>query len=98
MSAPLGGGVGGPGALTINAKYVDGGPPWEVMTEIWERASSMQETSMASPLGGDVGDPGVPTINAKNVDSKPLSPCGGSGLHPGSKRCVVNLYGMKDKR
>jgi hypothetical protein len=77
MSAPLGGGVGGPGALTINAKYVDGGPPWEVMTEIWERASSMQETSMASPLGGDVGDPGVPTINAKNVDSEPLSPCGG---------------------
>jgi hypothetical protein len=34
MIDPLGGGAGGPGALTINAKTVDGAPPpREVLTE-----------------------------------------------------------------
>jgi hypothetical protein len=29
----------------------------------------------------------------KNVDDMPPDPHGGSGLHPGSERFVINLYG-----
>jgi hypothetical protein len=51
---------------------------------------------MADPLGGPgVGDPGTPTINVKNIDGGHPGPRrggGGSGPHPGSKRCVVNLH------
>jgi hypothetical protein len=46
----------------------------------------------SGPLGGDAGGPKVPTINTKNVDGGPQSPCGRSGLHPRSERCVVNLH------
>jgi hypothetical protein len=38
--------------------------PWEAMSEIQERPSSMQEMLTASPLGGDIREVGVPTMNA----------------------------------
>jgi hypothetical protein len=53
-------------------KNIDGGPPCEVLSEIWERPPSMLKMSTVNTLGGAVGDPGVPTINAKNVDYEPL--------------------------
>jgi hypothetical protein len=43
------------------------------------------------PLGGDDEDPRVPTINVRNIDSGPPDPWG-VGLHPGPKRCDVNLH------
>jgi hypothetical protein len=63
------------------------------MTEIQEHPPSTQKTSMAGLLGGGDGDPGAPTINTKNIDGSPPNPIGGSGLHPGSERCVLNLHG-----
>jgi hypothetical protein len=50
---------------------------------------------MEGPLGGNAGDPGAPTINMKNIDGGLPDPAGGggSGLHPRSKKCVVNLHG-----
>jgi hypothetical protein len=53
----------------------------------------MLKTSMVGPLGGGAEDLGAPTINARNIDGGPPWG-GGSGLHPGSKRCVVNLHGQ----
>jgi hypothetical protein len=48
---------------------------------------------MVGPLGGvRTGDPGAPTINVKNIDDGHPGPHGGSGPHPGYKRCVVNLH------
>jgi hypothetical protein len=46
---PLGDGARDLGAPTINARNIDGRPPWEVMLEIRERPPSMQEMSMAAP-------------------------------------------------
>jgi hypothetical protein len=71
MVAPLGGGDGYPGAPSINAKNVDGGPPWEVVLEDWERPPSTQETLMVGPLGGGDRDPRAPTINARNYEGEP---------------------------
>jgi hypothetical protein len=69
-------------------------PPWDAVMEIWECPPSTQETSTAAPLGGDVRELGAPTVNAKNIDSgPPILRGGGSGLHLGSERCVVNLHG-----
>jgi hypothetical protein len=49
MVGPLRGGDGDPGAPIINAKNVNGGPPWEAVTEIRERPQSMKKMSMAPP-------------------------------------------------
>jgi hypothetical protein len=67
--------------------------PWEAMTEIQEHPPSTQKMSMAGLLRGGDGDPGASTINTKNIDGRPPNPIGGSGLHPGSERCVLNLHG-----
>jgi hypothetical protein len=56
---------------------------------------------MAGPLADADGEPGAPTINVKNVDDEPSSLCrggGGSGLHLGSERCVVNLHGYDTQK
>jgi hypothetical protein len=66
--------------------------------EFWEHPPSTQITSMAGPLGGDAEDLGAPTINVKNVDSGLPGRRGGSGLHLGSKRCVVNLHGYQRQK
>jgi hypothetical protein len=34
-----------------------------------------------------------PSSMLKNIDGGPLVPRGGSGVHPGSKRCFVILHG-----
>jgi hypothetical protein len=67
--------------------------PLEVMLEIRECPPLMLKDVDGGPLGGAAGDPVAPTINEKNVDGRPPGPLGGSGLHPRSKRCVVNLLG-----
>jgi hypothetical protein len=57
--------------------------------------STLRNIDGGSRGGVEAGDPGVPTINVKNVDDRPLGrppQGGGSGPHPGSKRCVVNLH------
>jgi hypothetical protein len=47
----LGGGVGGPRAPTINAKNIDGGPPWEAVMEMRERPPSMLRNVNCGPPG-----------------------------------------------
>jgi hypothetical protein len=48
---------------------------------------------MVGPLEGANRDPRAPTTNIKNIGGRPEAPLGGSGLHPGSERSVVNLHG-----
>jgi hypothetical protein len=56
--------------------------------------STLRNIDGGSPGGAGAEDPGAPTINAKKrrwrAPGRP--PQGGSDPHPGSKRCVVNLY------
>jgi hypothetical protein len=68
--------------------------------EIWERPPSMLRNVNGGPLGGGDEVPGACIINARNIDDEPLGPRGGggSGLHPGSERCVVNCIDMIDKK
>jgi hypothetical protein len=66
------------------------------MPEIRENPPSKLKDIDGGPMGCAARDYGSPTINAKNVDSRPPAPPprgGGSGLHPRSERCVVNMHG-----
>jgi hypothetical protein len=64
--------------------------------KIRERLPSTLRNVDVEPLGGaETEDLGAPTINAKKrrrqAPERPTSQ-GGSGPHPGSKMCVVNLH------
>jgi hypothetical protein len=54
--------------------------------------------STVGPLGGDARDPGALTINIKKHRWCPPGPHGGSGLHPRSEICVVNLHGYDTQK
>jgi hypothetical protein len=71
---PLGGGVGGLGALTINVKNVDGGSPGAV-PEVRQRPPSTQKTLTACLVGGGAGGLGASTTQLEDVDA--LLPVGG---------------------
>jgi hypothetical protein len=71
MVGPLGGDAGGLGAPSTYLEYIDGGPPWEAMTEVQERSPPVLKMSMAEPLGGDDGHSVVPTTYPKDFDGGP---------------------------
>jgi hypothetical protein len=94
--SPLGGaGAEDPGAPTINAKKHRRRAPGGAEAGDPEASTINVKMSTVGPLGGaEAGDLGAPTISVKNIDDMPPweAPVGGSGPHPGSKRCVINLH------
>jgi hypothetical protein len=61
MAGPLGGDVKDPGAPTTRVEDVNGGPPWEAMSEIQECPPPMLKMLMVGPLRGDARDPRAST-------------------------------------
>jgi hypothetical protein len=87
---PLGGGVGGPGPPTINAKNINGGP-MGIGAGYPGAPNINKKISTAGPLGGDARGLGAPTINAKNVDGGPL----GGGAR-GLRAPTINANAVDD--
>jgi hypothetical protein len=79
--------------------HVDGGPPWQVLTEIRERPPSMlKNVDGGTPWEVLTEIRELPPSMLENVNGRPPSPHGGSGPHPGSERCAVTCMGMMDKK
>jgi hypothetical protein len=61
--------------------------------ETRKRPPPMSETSTVGPWEASLKIQEHPPLTQKNIDNGVPGPCGGSNLHPGSERCVVNLHG-----
>jgi hypothetical protein len=78
----LGGDAGDPGVPTINAKNVDGGPPWEAVPKIQERPPSTLRNV-------DGGLPWEAMLETRErppsmLETSTMSPLGGDDRDPGA--------------
>jgi hypothetical protein len=73
MAAPLGGGVGGSGTLTITTRKVDSGPLGGGAGGPAAPTINAKNIN-GSPLGSGAGGLGAHTTQLKDVDGRPLGP------------------------